>query len=44
MTALLAMIALIGLLVLLIWQVQLHRERGSDMDEPAVVSLSSRAA
>ncbi|MEA2329208.1 MAG: hypothetical protein QOE68_4167, partial [Thermoanaerobaculia bacterium] len=28
-TALLAMIALIGLLLLLIWQVELHHERGS---------------
>ena len=38
-TALLAMIALIGLLLLLIWQVELHHERGSASDEPAVVTL-----
>jgi len=38
-TALLAMIALIGLLLLLIWQVELHHERGSASDEPAVVAL-----
>jgi len=38
-TALLAMVALIGLLLLLIWQVELHHERGSASDEPAVVAL-----
>jgi uncharacterized membrane protein len=43
-TALLAMIALIGLLLLLIWQVQLHHERGSASDEPAVVTLLYLAA
>jgi hypothetical protein len=43
-TALLAMIALIGLLLLLIWQVELHHERGSASDEPAVVTLRSVAA
>jgi uncharacterized membrane protein len=43
-TALLAMIALIGLLLLLIWQVQLHHERGSASDEPAVVALFCVAA
>ena len=43
-TALLAMIALIGLLLLLIWQVELHHERGSASDEPAVVTLLSVAA
>jgi uncharacterized membrane protein len=43
-TALLAMIALIGLLLLLIWQVQLHHERGSASDEPAVVALFYVAA
>jgi uncharacterized membrane protein len=43
-TALLAMVALIGLLVLLIWQVELHHERGSVSDEPAVVALLSMAA
>jgi cytosine/uracil/thiamine/allantoin permease len=43
-TALLAMIAIVGLLLLLIWQVELHHEHGSATDEPAVVALSSRAA
>ncbi len=43
-TALLAMIAMIGLLLLLIWQVELHHERGSASDEPAVVTLRGLAA
>jgi preprotein translocase subunit SecG len=43
-TALLAMIVLIGLLLLLIWQVELHHERGSANDEPAVVTLLYLAA
>lgn len=43
-TALLAMVALIGLLLLLIWQVELHHERGSASDEPAVVALHDLAA
>jgi len=43
-TALLAMIALIGLLLLLIWHVEMHHEHGSATDEPAVVALSHRAA
>lgn len=38
------MVALIGLLLILIWQVELHHEHGSATDEPAVVTLSSRAA
>ena len=43
-TALLAMIALIGLLLMLIWQVELHHEHGSASDEPAVVALVYLAA
>jgi hypothetical protein len=43
-TALLAMIALIGLLLALIWQVEEHHERGSAVDEQATVALSFRAA
>ncbi|MEA2336521.1 MAG: hypothetical protein QOE82_528 [Thermoanaerobaculia bacterium] len=43
-TALLAMIVLVGLLLLLIWQVQLHHEHGSATDEPTLVALSGRAA
>jgi len=41
-TALLAMVALIGLLLLLIWHVEMHHEHGSGPGEPVVVSLSSR--
>jgi hypothetical protein len=36
-TAFLAMIAIIGLLLLLIWQVELHHEHGSATDEPATL-------
>jgi len=43
-TALLAMVALIGLLLLLIWHVEMHHEHGSATDEPAVVALSYLAA
>jgi cytosine/uracil/thiamine/allantoin permease len=43
-TALLAMIALIGMLLLLIWHVQMHHERGSAVDEPALVTLSGIVA
>jgi hypothetical protein len=41
-TALLAMVALIGLLFLLIWHVEMHHEHGSGSGEPVVVTLSSR--
>ena len=40
-TALLAMLAIIGLLVLLVWHVEMHHEHGSVGDEPVVVSISS---
>ena len=43
-TALLTMMVIIGLLLLLMWQVELHHEHGSATDEPAVVALASRAA
>ena len=43
-TALLGMIGLIGLLLMLIWEVEMHHEHGSSTDEPAIVSLPSRAA
>lgn len=43
-TALLTMMVIIGLLLLLMWQVELHHEHGSATDEPAVVRLTSRAA
>lgn len=43
-TALLAMLALIGLLLMLIWEVEMHHEHGSTSDEPAVVSLRWHAA
>ena len=42
--ALLTMMVIIGLLLLLMWQVELHHEHGSATDEPAVVALASRAA
>jgi len=43
-TALAGMIAIVGLLVILVWRVYLHHERGAPTDEPAVVSLFLRAA
>lgn len=43
-SALLGMIVLIGLLLLLIWHVEMHHEHGSAVDEPALVSLSAHAA
>jgi uncharacterized membrane protein len=41
-TALLAMVALIGLILLLMWDVYLHHNRSGD--EPASVSLLGRAS
>jgi hypothetical protein len=38
-TALLAMVAIIGLLMMLVWEVELHHERGSVTDEPVVASV-----
>jgi hypothetical protein len=43
-TALLAMLALVGLVLLLMWDVYLHHSRAGSGDEPANVSLSYRAA
>ena len=43
-TALFGMVALVALLVVLAWRVYLHHEHGVPADEPAVVSLDSRAA
>jgi hypothetical protein len=42
-SALFAMVALVGLLVILIWRVYLHHEHGVSTDEPAVVAIQSRA-
>ena len=42
-TALLAMFAIIGLLVMLVWEVEMHHEHGSVSDEPAVVTIPHRA-
>jgi hypothetical protein len=42
-TALFAMAALVGLLVILVWRVYLHHEHGVSADEPAVVALRSNA-
>jgi hypothetical protein len=36
-TALLTMIAIIGLLLLLVWQVEMHHQHGSASDEPATL-------
>jgi hypothetical protein len=38
-SALFAMAALVGLLVILIWRVYLHHEHGVSADEPAVVAI-----
>ncbi len=38
------MVALIGLLLLLIWHVEMHHEHGSGSGEPVVVAISSVAA
>ncbi|HXA19652.1 MAG TPA: hypothetical protein VN380_21885 [Thermoanaerobaculia bacterium] len=43
-SALLAMVALIGLLLLLIWHVEMHHEHGSGSGEPVVVAMPSIAA
>jgi hypothetical protein len=43
-TALFAMAALIGLLVVLVWRVYLHHEHGVSPDEPAVVAANAHAA
>lgn len=42
LTALLAMLAIIGLVLLLMWDVYLHHRRAGIGDEPASVSLLSR--
>jgi hypothetical protein len=38
------MAVLVALLTILIWRVYLHHQRGTHADEPAVVSLTLRAA
>ena len=43
-TALLAMLALVGLILLLMWDVYLHHSRAGTGDEPANVSLLLRPA
>jgi hypothetical protein len=43
-TALVGMVALIGLLVVLVWRVYLHHEHAVPSDEPAVVSNLFRGA
>lgn len=40
----LSMIAILGLVLLLTWQVQLHRDHRTHDDEPAVVSLDSQGS
>ena len=43
-TAFLAMIAIIGLLLLLVWQVEMHHQRGSASDEPATLVMLPHVA
>jgi len=43
-TALLAMLALVGLILLLMWDVYLHQSHAGAGDEPASVSILGRAA
>jgi hypothetical protein len=43
-TALIGMLALIGLLLVLAWRVYLHHQGGVPSDEPAVVSNLFRSA
>jgi hypothetical protein len=43
-SALFAMAALVGLLVILVWRVYLHHEHGVSADEPAVVAIDAHAA
>jgi hypothetical protein len=43
-TALFAMVILIGLLAVLVWRVYLHHQHGTPSDEPAVVSNLFRGA
>ena len=43
-TAVIGMMALIGLLIVLVWRVYLHHERGAPADEPRVVSNIYRSA
>jgi len=43
-TALLAMLAIVGLVLLLMWDVYLHHSRAGSEDESATVSLLVRAA
>ena len=42
-TALLAMIAIIGLLMVLVWQVEMHRQNRSTTGEPALAGLVGRS-
>jgi hypothetical protein len=38
-TAILAMVAIIGLLAMLVWEVELHHQRGSVPGEPVAASV-----
>jgi len=44
MTAVLAMLAIVGLMLFLMWDVYLHHSRAGSEDEPSSVSISSRPA
>lgn len=43
-TAVLAMLAIVGLVLLLMWDVYLHHSRAGAGDEPASVAILGRAA
>jgi hypothetical protein len=43
-TALLGIVALLGLVLILMWRVYVHHQNGDVIDEPNVVSLDARAA
>jgi cytosine/uracil/thiamine/allantoin permease len=38
-TAILAMAAIIGLLAMLVWEVEMHHQRGAVPDEPVAASV-----
>ena len=42
--AVLAMLAIVALVLMLTWQVQLHRNHRIHDDEPAIVSIPARGA
>ena len=43
-SALLGIVAIVGLTILLLWRVYVHHERAGHPEEPTLVSLFARAA